>query len=533
MENINHPTALADEPTLPFLPPPTRFAVPPKNAGRKRIRGLKPPAYSLSSSSDPAVFSSDDDPALDNYIHGRRKKRYVGTWYDQHPASSDSADSAMGDDMRPPLLKPRPQRQFKRQFDSGVWMQADISTDADENMELDPSISRLPISHSAPLRPRYSEEEASAQQIVQSCIDVGREEVDLSALQLCSIPNAILELISLIVPIPTVAKDVAFEQRDPDIKLFLSNNFLRQFPSAIINIEHLTVLSLRGNRLTELPPAIASLKNLETLNIAQNKLRSLPGELLSLMKAGSKLTDVQLHPNPFYQPRVPNYCPSGMEEYERGTFGPKGDADMCESWHGFTTTLLARTPVQFSYHSTVVSRFEFPTATSLPAHLRKLDLEELWFLEIPKVIRKTIGPLLDEPRASTPKGAPPLFEMALRAAARYPDRESTKCMLGERGVPRHFTPAFERAAHIFDMGSQTCCVCGRDTIMPLTEWVEFREVQRTHVVVMGQTENWYSTRVSNNGDEHCVPFVRKGCSWSCIPFKASEPSEDLELVPEV
>ncbi|KAK3363319.1 hypothetical protein B0T25DRAFT_596427 [Lasiosphaeria hispida] len=530
---------MADEPTLPCLPPTSRLAASLSNAGRKRTRGLNPPTYNLSTSSDPAVFSSDDDPALDNYIHGRRKKRYVGTWYDQHPASSDSADSAMGDDMRPPPLKPRQQRQFKRRFDSGVWMaQTDVSTDADESMDLDPPVSRLPlpVSPSVSLRPRYSAEEANAQRIIQSCIDGGREEVDLSALQLCSIPNAILELVSLIAPIPTVAKDVAFEQRDPSIKLFLSNNSLRQFPSAIFNVDHLTVLSLRANRLTELPPAIASLKNLETLNIAQNKLRSLPGELLSLMKAGSKLTDIQLHPNPFYQPNVPNCSSSGADEYEQGTFGPKDDDGMCESWYGFTTSLLARTPVQFSNRSTVVSRFEFPTVSSLPTHLRKLELEELWSLEIPKAIGGQLGPHLDDVRESMPKGAPSLFELALRAAVGHPDRESAKCVLSEQCVSNHFAAAFDRAAHISDVGGQTCCVCGRDTIMPVTEWIEFRELQRTQVIVAGSgeslVENWYSVRVSNNGDEHCVPFVRRGCSWNCIPFKASEPSEpskDLEL----
>ena len=140
-----------------------------------------------SASSDPAVFSSDDDPALDNYVHGRRKKRYVGTWYDQHPASSDSADSAMGDDMRSrPMPKP-PKRQFRRQLDSGVYLGLEGATDTDESVDLEPLAAKLPLPSRPPqplplqsvARTRLSYEEQVAREIVSSCVDGGREHVDL------------------------------------------------------------------------------------------------------------------------------------------------------------------------------------------------------------------------------------------------------------------------------------------------------------------------------------------------------------------
>jgi hypothetical protein len=182
---------MADEPTLPTLPdmPP-----PLPTGGRKRGRAA---ADHSSTSSDPAFFSSDDDPALDNYeSHARRKKRYVGAWFDQQPASSDSA---IGDET--PVHYPPPRRnrntgqaqkrEFKRQMDSGVWMDTDCYlTETDDGLELQPSASRLPkpvlpptASPMAPLPPRtaisHSLLHYDVQEVIRECVDRGVEEVDL------------------------------------------------------------------------------------------------------------------------------------------------------------------------------------------------------------------------------------------------------------------------------------------------------------------------------------------------------------------
>jgi hypothetical protein len=173
---------MADEPTLPRLPPPLL------RKGRKRRRVDYGSASVPNTSSDPAVFSGDEDPALDNYMHtDRRKKRYVGAWFDQHPASSDLA---IGDDMRRSMLPPPPPRQLRRQLDSGVWMGQDDSTDNDDfpEPELRPSKIVTPSKISAPpmtpspisvQRSRYTASERHAQRIIQECIDEGKEEVDL------------------------------------------------------------------------------------------------------------------------------------------------------------------------------------------------------------------------------------------------------------------------------------------------------------------------------------------------------------------
>lgn len=114
------PQDIDQEPTLPGIP---RF--PDVYRGNKTVVNsrkrphIQDASLFLSTSSDPAVFSSDDDPALENV--SRRKKRYVGSWFQQFPNSSDSA---LGEDMPPPPshVLPKRKRTLRRQFDSGVYM---------------------------------------------------------------------------------------------------------------------------------------------------------------------------------------------------------------------------------------------------------------------------------------------------------------------------------------------------------------------------------------------------------------------------
>lgn len=181
---------MADEPTLPPLPA--------LQAGGRKKRSRRPdspPPTAHSSSSDPAIFSSDDDPAIDNYqTLGRRKRRYVGTWYDQHPASSDSA---LGDETQlhypPPRTtkRPKPQkREFRRQLDSGVWMGTEESiTDTDDGFDLEPAAAKLPLAAPRPritampppsIRPRLSPLEQKIQDVISFCVETGTEQVDLS-----------------------------------------------------------------------------------------------------------------------------------------------------------------------------------------------------------------------------------------------------------------------------------------------------------------------------------------------------------------
>ncbi|RYP48720.1 hypothetical protein DL768_005440 [Monosporascus sp. mg162] len=175
---------MSEEPTLPRLPTVTwNSETQSFNNTRKRARDPAdaPPPPQFATSSDPAVFSSDDDPHVENYIHGRhRKKRYVGSWYQQHPASS--SDSAIGEEQIP--LPKKGQRTFQRQFDSGVWMGSDGFTE-DEDTIIEPELStepRLPQLRHTPARVTLlSQAEELARRKVEEAIDSGSEDIDLSA----------------------------------------------------------------------------------------------------------------------------------------------------------------------------------------------------------------------------------------------------------------------------------------------------------------------------------------------------------------
>ncbi|KAH7634381.1 hypothetical protein B0T09DRAFT_378274 [Sordaria sp. MPI-SDFR-AT-0083] len=450
------------EPTLPPLPVPDELPafttyIP---GERKRSRGCyapPPPSPGMSSSSDPAYFSSDDDPALDNYLQGRRKRRYVGSWFDQVPASSDSG---MGDDANPgPSSNSRHKRHLKRQPDSGVWVGQDGATDTDGDIDLPPLAARLALSYPAIKRiPTLSSEEQRAQNVVLACVDDGREDVDLSQMGLASISDSVLEPLAGLTPIPVVEKDVPFVPRDPVLKLFLGNNQLARFPSALLDFQHLTVLSLRNNRLTELPPAISKLKNLTTLNIANNRLRHLPGELINLMGCASGLHTLNIHPNPFFQPKHRQHFLDDdylQHKYECRTTGRdpgiygllREGCDRGEYFTLFTTALRARTPVQFSNSAGhVLSKFIFPDMSQrLTESSKQLETEDFGSMAIPPIVKQHLELLGESKRTFRPKGPSSLLATAMRVAARSKDTESLPDMIRADGCPSHLADPLERA----------------------------------------------------------------------------------------
>lgn len=345
-----------------------------------------------------------------------------------------------------------------------------------------------------------------------------------SGVGLENISEGLLEPISNIYPIPNVTKDVAFEQRDPQIKVFLFNNRLRVFPVALLNVEHLTVLSLRANNLVRIPPSIARLRNLETLNIAQNSLRFLPAELLELLQKGRKLRNLQFQPNPFWLPTTTSPSSGSAEEYEKRTFGRRPETTVELPWTGLTTRLQSRTPVQFtdSTHK-VYSRFVLPPMDSAVPAGAALELEPFSELAAPKELRGGDGRLVE------PRGARSLFELALRACVTSAQSRRIRAWLRDGDEwPAHFSRAVEQAAEIHAEGGAACSVCGRETLMPLARWIEFRQIGRTRVEVDADgVETSHFTGLGGES-EGPVPFLRIGCSWRCVPARVQEARREEE-----
>lgn len=152
----------------------------------------------VATSSDPALFSSDEHaPDAENYVSGKRKKHtYKGSWWEHQQ-------------VRTGIQNRGKKREFRRNFDSGVFMGSETS---DEVFSSDPlgledellmdqqrqkdenrcthssrlftmeSVETTPKAKvvSRPAAPVTSDEHGEVCQIVMQALDQGREDVDLS-----------------------------------------------------------------------------------------------------------------------------------------------------------------------------------------------------------------------------------------------------------------------------------------------------------------------------------------------------------------
>ncbi|KEF58559.1 uncharacterized protein A1O9_06485 [Exophiala aquamarina CBS 119918] len=143
-------------------------------------------------SSDPALFSSDEHaPDAENYLSGKRKKKtYQGSWWDNQ---------------RVKMSNPK-KREFRRNFDSGVFMGSETSDEAlsSDSFGLEDELLRdqqeknqysrasqlfatesvetttKAKAASRPMIPVASREYDAVCQVVQHALDRGKEDVDLS-----------------------------------------------------------------------------------------------------------------------------------------------------------------------------------------------------------------------------------------------------------------------------------------------------------------------------------------------------------------
>jgi hypothetical protein len=325
--------------------------------------------------------------------------------------------------------------------------------------------------------------------------------------------NATIAPLSELTTFPTITKNVPFEQKEPQLKLFLSTNSLTRAPRAVFSIENLTVLTLRRNRLKELPGCIKQLKNLENLNVAENRLKYLPSELLDLMHYGSRLKSLQVYPNPYFRPILP-FNEGGSAEYEALTFGrtePTWDAP----WSGFSTKLYGRSPVQLTTSSgTVLSQFHFASARD---HLTdRLPQEDFWKLS-----------LLADPAMSDidrQSRVPTLFELALAKAAVSATADELADKLSD--APEHIRNCAREAVGIAESGGYECSICGQKMITPRLRWLEWRTVFIQNIIEDGGKLIAQNHAPHSNGKDYHVPFIRMGCSWKCLPVRTTEPPSD-------
>ncbi|KAI1392007.1 uncharacterized protein F4822DRAFT_112811 [Hypoxylon trugodes] len=537
---------MEEEPTLPKLPAVSWDSDTQTFTNtRKRARDQSLALPTFNNSSDPAIFSSDDDPSLENYTQNqRRKKRYVGSWFQQHPTSSDSTFSEI---VQQPLPKTR--RTFRRQFDSGVWLGSDNSVDMEEDSVTDvktPVESKLLQLGHVRATTTISSTEANARQVIQDAIDKGTQVVNLTSFNIETISNATISQISLFDTIPLMTETFPIERKQPSIEVYLASNPLIRVPGALFNLENLTVLSLRNTKITELPSSIRNLRNLDTLNVSLTRLRYLPWELTDLLKFPSKLRTLNIHPNPFYQPdeldstllggaceknwmhqTTPDeliplpepgrpYMLNMSDDIPIDSACLKPDAAKHNAmyWQAYA---LARTPVQYNdVRGFVVSTFRLSrqksTGSESPSeHLDTvLPTEDICSAPAPPPPSRS-----QFSSTSNPSRVPSLLELALQSCAKSGQLRDLPSYL-PHNAPSHLLEILERIAQQSEEGGNCgdlpCSVCGRRVTVPMVQWIEWWEVRQC-----APGEDSFKSVAGTGENEQAIPFLRWGCSWKCVP----------------
>ena len=111
------------------------------------------------------TLTGDDDPSVDNYTRGRRKRQFRGPWYDHQPTTDGN----------------KKQRSFKRQYDSGVFLGSD-GTDMDEGMEESESVyANLSLRQWGSSQNTVKQEstpEDHVRDLIELCLETGNETIE-------------------------------------------------------------------------------------------------------------------------------------------------------------------------------------------------------------------------------------------------------------------------------------------------------------------------------------------------------------------
>lgn len=299
-----------------------------------------------------------------------------------------------------------------------------------------------------------------------------------------TIPPGLLKPLQHLTKLPSVSEtpvsEDVFTSLTPFLRLYLPNNSLETLPKDLFELEKLMVLSLRNNRLTEIPSSIGRLNNLRSLNLAVNQLEFLPWELLTLMRDGH-LVHLTVHPNKF----------------------PKMDSKKVQWLKRFRDESASPSPL---IPPEVVGAYPLHMANGPVTYFNPNGL----------VINPNSS-LYNEMQAKAPsKNVPSLRELALRQATKleYFDQATDEDF---SEFPWTLLPAIKKAREVCIAGGQSCSVCGREYVMPCTEWTEWWDVSHFE---MGQDWNWTNESSEIRSRAYMLrplPFRRQGCSLSCVP----------------
>lgn len=140
----------------------------------------------------------------------------------------------------------------------------------------------------------------------------------------------------------------------------------------------------------------------------------------------------------------------------------------------------------------------------LPARLLKVPAQPDFARDTQYIIR-SLGGLPSFEASHMYKNTPvrSLFSLCLKSASSVPGLTQLPALL-----PDDTSPIVQRGLEVAiqaqNEGGRTCSACKRDYIVPRAEWVEYHYIH-------------HSDRRGRGIDEMFVPFLRRVCSWACVP----------------
>jgi hypothetical protein len=340
--------------------------------------------------------------------------------------------------------------------------------------------------------------------------------------------------------IPPVT-DGVFSQIEPELKVFLAANSLSTLPEELFKLETLNVLSLRSNAFEELPPGIGNLRYLRELNISQNRLRYLPFEILNLFSIYSSLENLQLHPNPFYEPQFPaEHLGAEQEPQYKIGLGSKTrtrprrgavssvppNLDRRPWNHRWKVTYKARTEIRYLGPDGVLIQGPILPGANITAYSvlhKSLPVVEHHNIQHPP-----------EPRGTHHSHAPSLLEVALAACSQSSQLPHLPSLLHDE-CPEYLSELLVKAAAKKDSGGSKCTLCNRNFIVPRAEWIEWWEISKVldHETITRMASAASPLRQKENERdvlESMVPFMRRSCSWLCVPKMDKQcKSDEMDL----
>jgi len=438
---------------------------------------------------------------------------------------------------------------LRRNFDSGIHIPSDdtVSSDAASEFMLQNSsqsqYQRTQRSISASGGP--SSVISAAEILINKSLEASSEVFDLSFIELYEFEANLVIKMKTLVKVPGYLdethspKEDDFRSLQPNMQLFLANNYLTSLPSNFWDLDSLTVLSLRNNGIRELPASISRLVNLTELNVANNELRWLPWELLSLIGPGKPLAKLHVSPNPFVQPVT------------RLKLGPKTEIIRGTSQTINLNRCLMLSMTEQEWKDNVTGRIRDPsledfdlTTTGAWTEKLRLELQKLimqiypndkhvgrlssfWYLQKPSFIHRAVYLASSQVGSFTIDGRPDANSMPLRdqedpipavALPSISSREITVKSLVEQSIfvasqhdvtyenlPQSMQSAMSIAQESWNEGGRICSVCKRQYVIPRTEWLEYHHIVRNVAMI--------------NENDIAWPFLRRGCTPGCVRYK--------------